>query len=264
MLTEARAAAASRLLSELKSMKRLCPSSWDMELKILRRLANALVPAGGKYLSHEDLHELFAERSRRIVTHEPLFQLLHNARNVDEKVERLLAVEENIIGAENKRELATFILPLIGARGFEEPLAGGVLQKLKRVVELQRRVLESGFQEVQKNQLAGALDAVAKGIEERARLLASLETRVREPVERAEALLKLCHAGAITQGELQDKVRRLMMATLATRGFFTAYAARQEKERNLPLDRSATLDALAVELRALDISREEAARALAA
>jgi hypothetical protein len=198
------------------------------------------------------------------VTHEPLFQLLQDVRNADERIERLLTVEESIVGAENKRELATFILPLIGARAFEEQLSGGVLPKLKRVVELQRRVLCSGFQEVQKNQLAAALDAVARAIEERVRLLASLEARVTDPVDRAQALLKLWHAGTITQGELQEKVRRMMIATLATRGFFTAYAARRGKEKSLPLDRGATLDALAAELRALDISREEAARALAA
>ena len=35
-------------------MKRLCPASWDNELTMLRRLANPLVRACGKYLSHED------------------------------------------------------------------------------------------------------------------------------------------------------------------------------------------------------------------
>jgi hypothetical protein len=264
MLTRARAAVAARILSELKNMKRLCPSSWVAELTMLRRLSDTLVEACGKYLSHEDLIEIFAARSRRIVAHEPLFQLVQDARSADEKIERLLAVEENIIGAENKRELATFILPLIGCRAFEEQLAGGVLAKLKRLVELQGRVLQSRFQEVQKHQLAAALDSVAKGIEERAHLLASLQTRIKEPVERAQALLKLCHTGAITHGELQEKVRRLMVATLSTRGFFTAYSARQQKERNAALDRSAALDALAAELRPLDISREEAVRAFAA
>jgi hypothetical protein len=263
VLTEARAAVAARILSELKNMKRLCPSSWDAELTMLRRLSDTLVEACGKYLSHEDLIEIFAARSRRIVAHEPLFQLLQDARSTDEKIERLLAIEANIIGAENKRELSTFILPLIGARAFEEQLAGGVLPKLKRVAELQRRVLQSGFQDVQKNQLATALDSVAKGIEERAQLLASLQTRIREPVARAQALLKLCHSGAVTQGELQEKVHRLMMATLSTRGFFAAYVAHQEKTTKARVDRSATLNELTFELRKAGIAPEEAVRMLA-
>ena len=263
LLTEARAAVAARLLSELRNMKRLCPASWDSELKMLRRLANALVRARGKYLAQEDLIEVFAERSRRIVAHEPLFQLLHGARSQDEKIERLLAVEENIIGAENKRELATFILPLIGSRAFEEQPGAGVLARLKCLVELQRRVLRSGFQEVQKKQLAAALDAAAMGIEERSRLLASLETRVTDPVERAQALVKLCHAGAFTEGELKDKARRSMMAMLRTRGFVSAYVARQGQEVNGRLDRNETLSAFAADLRELGIAYEETVRTLA-
>mgnify|MGYP003345587101 CR=1 FL=1 len=40
-LAEARTAIAGRILSELKGMKRLCPSSLEEEFKMLRRLANA-------------------------------------------------------------------------------------------------------------------------------------------------------------------------------------------------------------------------------
>ena len=151
---------------------------------------------------------------------------------------RLLTVEENLVGPESKRELATFILPLIGLHAFEEQLGAGVLAKLKRAAELQARVLRSGFQELQKNQLAAALDAVAKAIEERARLFASLETRLPNPVQRAQALLKLCGARALTQGELSAKARRIMMTLMAAPGFFSAYVARQEQEEDRCQQRS--------------------------
>lgn len=262
LLTEARAAVAARLLSELKSMKRLCPQSWDSELTMLRRLAAALVRARGKHLSQEDIAAAFAERSKRFVTHEPLYQFLQDARSVDEKVARLLTVEESIIGLESKRELAAFILPLIGLHAFEEQLGAGVLAKLKRAAELQGRVLRSGFQELQKNQLAAALDAVAKTIEERAKLLASLETRFADPAERAQALLKLWGAGAFTQGELGTKARRMMMAMLATPGFLSAYVARQEQEKKTALNSDLVLQDLTVELRALGINYAEALRLL--
>ncbi len=262
MLADARAAVAARLLSELKGMKRLCPASWDSELKMLRRLANALIRACGKYLSHEDLIAAFAERSRRFVTHEPLYQYLQDARSPDEKVARLLTVEENIIGPESKRELAAFILPLIGLHAFEEQLGSGVLPKLKRAAELQERVLRSGFQELQKTQLAAALDAVAKGIEERAKLFASLETRFSNPVERAQALLKLCGAAVLTQGELSAKARRLMMTLMAAPGFFPAYVAQRQQEKKTAVNSDLILQDLTVELRALGIGYEEALRTL--
>jgi hypothetical protein len=262
MLSEARAAVAGRLLSELKSMKRLCPASWDKELTMLRRLANALVHARGKYLAPEGLIEVFAERSRRFVSHEPLFQYLQDARSPDEKVARLLTAEENIVGPESKRELATFIMPLIGLHSFEEQLGSGVLNKLKRVAELHGRVLRSGFQDVQKNQLACALDIVAKTIEERARLLASLETRFPDPVDRAQVLLNLSGAGVLMQGDVQMKARRIMMATLAASGFLSAYVARKQQEKNAARNSDAILQELAVELRAFGIAYDEALRIL--
>ena len=263
MLSEARATVAARLLSELRSVKRLCPASWDKEVLMLRRLANALVQACGKYLAHEDVIEAFTDRSRRFVTHEPLFQYLQDARSPDEKVARLLTVEENIIGPENKRELATFILPHIALHAFEEQLGNGVLAKLKRVAELQARVLRSGFQDVQKNHLAAALDGVAKSIEERARLLSSIETRFLNPVERAQALLKLAGAGALTQGDVQTKARKILMATLASPGFFAAYVAKQQQDKKDPPHSDLVLQDLTVELRAFGISYEEALRVLA-
>jgi hypothetical protein len=263
MLTEARATVAMRLLSELKSMKRLSPASWDEELRMLRRLANALVRARGKYLSHEDIIEAFAERSRRIVTHEPLFHLVSEAKTPTEKFERLLKVEQQIIGAENKRELATFIMPSIGAHGFEESLGDTVLARLTHVAELQARVLRSGFQDVQKNQLASALDAVAKGIEEKARLLASLETRVPDPVERVRSIVKLCAAGAFTEGELLGRARRCTMAALAVPGFLAAYVASEKQTHGAAPAKKAALDALTSELRPLGITVEEVMRTLA-
>ncbi len=263
MLNEARATAAARLLSELRSMKRLCPASWDKEILMLRNLANALVQVCGKYLAHEDVIEAFTDRSRRFVTHEPLFQYLQDAKSPDEKVARLLTVEENIIGPENKRELATFILPHIALHSFEEQLGNGVLAKLKRVAELQARVLRSGFQDVQKNQLSTALDGVAKSIEERAKLLASIETRFANPVERVQALLKLAGAGALTQGDVQMKARKMMMAALASPGFFAAYVARQQQDKKHPPHSDLILQDLTVELRAFGITYEEALRVLA-
>src|SRR5262245_30398059 len=176
-----------------------------------------LAAAPGKYLSHEDLTEALADRSRRFVAHEPLLQFLQDARSADEKVARLLAVEENIVGPENKRELATFILPLIALRAFEDQLGTSVVAKLKRLGELQAQVLRSGFQETQKNQLAAALDGVAKTIEERARIFATIETKFPDPVDRAIALLKVGGAGALPVGTVQAKARKLMMAALAAK-----------------------------------------------
>ena len=115
----------------------------------------------------------------------------------------------------------------------------------------------------QKNHLAAALDGVAKSIEERAKLLSSIETRFSNPVERAQALLKLAGAGALTQGDVQTKARKMLMAALASPGFFPAYVARQQQDKKDPPHSDLVLQDLTVELRVFGITYEEALRVLA-
>jgi hypothetical protein len=265
-LPESRQAIAGRIIAELKGMKRLCPNSIEDEFRMLRRLGNQLVRGQGRYLSHEDLITAFEGRSKRLVTHEPLLQFLETAKSSDERLERLLAVEENIVGAENKRTLSTFIIPLINSNGFENQLCPTALtlQRLRRAAELQERVLRSGFQEVQKNQIAAALDRVAQRIEERTRFLASIETRGGNPTERVETLLKLCTAGVFTQGDLMIKARRLLLTYLAKPGFLLAYTAQLERERNDGLDRDQVLTELGSQLENVGIPLADAMKALAA
>jgi hypothetical protein len=265
-LPEARSAIAGRILAELKGMKRLCPNSLDEEFKMLRRLGNQLVRGQGKYLSNQDLIGAFTERSRRLVTQEPLQQFMQSSKSSDEKLERLLVVEENIVGAENKRTLSTFMMPIITSNNFEDQLAAGapVPQRLRRLAELQERVLRSGFQDVQKNQIAMALDAVAQRIETRAKFLASIEVRIANPIERAQTLLKLCAAGIFTQGDLMMKARRLLISSLAKPGFLTTYIAQLEQERRTGVDRDQVLAEFATQLQGIGIAPEDALRALAA
>jgi hypothetical protein len=265
-LPEARAAIAARILAELRGMKRLCPNSLEDEFKMLRRLANQLVRGQGKYLSHEDLIGAFAERSRRLVTHEPLEQFMQEAKTSEERLERLLIVEENIIGAENKRTLSTFMMPIITSNNFEDQVCAGAPapQRLRRVAELQERVLRSGFQDVQKNQIAMAFDSVAQRIEARMKFLASIEARLTNPIERAQALLKLCTSGVFTQGDLMMKARRLLMASLAKPGFLASYVAQLEQERPGGVDPKEAVAELAAQLESAGIAQEDALRTLAA
>lgn len=265
-LPNARAAIANRILTELRGMKRLCPDSLEDELKMLRKLANHLVRGQGKYLSHEDLIGAFIDRSKRLVTHEPLAQFMATAKTGDEKVDRLLTVEENLIGVENKRTLCSFIMPIISANSFEDQLcAGGTpVQRLKRARALQDRALRSSFQDIEKNQIAGAIDAVAVRIEKRAGLLASLDGKIANPVERAQAILKLYYANVFTQGELSNKARRALLAALGKPGFLAGYVAQAEREKQASVDRNEVVAELVGRLEQVGIAPEESVKALAA
>lgn len=236
-LPEARTAVANRILAELKSVKRLCPNSLIDELKTLRAIANKLVLGQGKYLSHEDLIAAFTLRSRRLVTHEAIGEHLQESETVDAKIERLLLVEENIIGAENKRQLYTFILPIITSSPFEQHFLfakAPVLGRLQKLAELQARVRRSGFQDLQRSEICDALDKVAAEAETRAKFLDGIEGKPIGHVEKATGILRLFGGGVFTEGRLSEKARALILSHLGQPGFMTSYVAAHAKGPERP------------------------------
>jgi len=227
-LQESRTAIANRIMSEFKSAKRLCPASLEEEFKTLRRIANRLVLGIGKYLSHEDLIGAFTLRSKRLVTHETLGEHMADAATPDERLERLLFVEENIIGAENKRLLASFVVPIITASNFEFHFILAktpVIARLQRLASLQARVMRSGFQEHQRHEMVDHLDRIACLVEGRAKLFESIEAKPTSPVDKAVTILKLCNGGVLTEGRLMAQARELILGYMGKPGFLTTYIA---------------------------------------
>jgi hypothetical protein len=226
-LPEARTAIAGRIVAEFKSAKRLCPNSLVEELKALRRLANRVVMGVGKYLGHEDLIVAFTLRSKRLVTQESLSNYLSDCPP-DEKMERLLFVEENIIGIENKRQLAGFVIPVMNSAAFENFFQNPkipVLSRLQRLAQLQGRVRRASFVDVQRDEIAQKLDRLAWDVASRGRLFESLDAKNQTPVQRVQTLLKLTTSGFFTDGLMMAKVRDMVLTSLGKPGFLTAYFA---------------------------------------
>jgi len=265
-LPESRTAVANRILAELKSVKRLCPDSLVDELKTLRRIANKLVLGQGKYLSNEDLIAAFTLRSKRLVTNEAIGEHLRETETPDGKIERLLLVEENIIGAENKRELAAFITPIIASPAFEQAFLFAktpVIQRLQRLAELQARVRRAGFQDLQRQEICDALDKTTSEIETRAKLLDTLEAKPVGHVEKAITILRLTTGGVFTEGRLSAKARALILPHLGEPGFMTDYVAHLAKDGTPPNADAATSELLGT-LKKAGITAETGLKSIAA
>jgi hypothetical protein len=251
-------------MAELKSVRRLCPTSLVDELKTLRRIANRLVFGQGKYLSHEDLIAAFTLRSRRLVTHESVTRHLAEVSGPDEKLERLLLIEENIVGAGNKRQLAAFLPPLISSSAFEAHflfVKTPLLPRLQRLAELQAWLLRSGFQETQCQDFAASLDKIAVEVESRGRLLDSIEAKPASSVEKMVTILRLCTSGALTEGKLSAKARALILHHLSQPGFLTGYVA--QTPHGQPNAEAATAELMAT-LEKIGISSETGLKTFAA
>jgi hypothetical protein len=231
-LPEARTAIATRIISEFKSSKRLCPELMVEELKTLRSIANRIVMGVGKYLSHEDLITAFTLRSKRLVVQEALGQYITEA-GPDEKIDRLLFVEDNIIGAENKRQLSSYVMPILTSAAFENFFQNPrvpLMQRLQRLAQLQARVRRCGFIEVTREAIAERMDQLAVQMEARNRLFDSIEARPTSPVDKVQTLLKLLTGGFLTEGALSARARDLILAHLSKPGFLTGYTAALAQE----------------------------------
>ncbi len=227
-LPSARTAIANRIIAELKSTRRLCPTSLLDEMTLLRRTANKLVLGDPRYLSHENLIAAFTLRSRRLVAHEAIAEYLAELVLPDAKIERLLLIEENIIGAENKRQLGTVMQQIVSSAAFQEHFLTGttpVMARLKRLAELQARVRRSNFQDNQRQEFADWLDRVANEVEQRGKVLKSLQDNLSGPVECALAILKLCSNNMLTEGRLSAKAREFVLISLGQPGFLAGYLA---------------------------------------
>ena len=260
-LPEARTAIANRIVAEFKSAKRLRPDSLVEELTALRRLANRVVYGVGKFLSHEDLIAAFTLRSKRLVTQETLSSYIHDCAP-DEKIERLLFVEENIIGIENKRQLAGFITPVLNSASFESFFQNPkipLLQRLQRLTQLQGRVRRASFVDVQQEEIASKMDRLACDVAGRAKLFENLEAKNQSPVEKAATLLKLTMGGFFTEGALSGRARDVILSCLATPGFLTGYFAHQAGT-----DTEAAMAGLMADLDKAGITAETGLKSIAA
>ncbi len=259
-LPEARTAVADRIVAEFKSTKRLVPDSVVEELKALRSLANKVVMGVGKYLSHEDLVAAFTLRSKRLVTQEVLSSHIDGAQP-DEKVERLLFVEENVIGAENKRQLASFVLPVVNSAPFENFFMNAKLPiptRLQRLVFLQTKVRRSNFIDEQRQEIAAKMDRIGLNAANAARLFESIEAKSPNHVEKAQTLLKLALGGFFTEGQLSAKAREMILGYLATPGFLAGYFAGKQG------DTEAAMTLLMADLGKAGITAETGLKSIAA
>jgi hypothetical protein len=266
-LPESRTAVANRILAELKSVKRLCPNSLVDELKTLRKIANKLVLGQGKYLSNEDLIAAFTLRSKRLVANEAVAEHLQEAGQPDAKIERLLLIEENIIGIENKRQLSAFFAPIITSSAFEAQFLFAktpVLARLQRLTELQSRARRAGFQDLQKQEICEALDKIASEAEGRAKLLDGIEAKAAGNVEKAIALLRLCAGGVLTEGRLMTRARNSILSCMGQTGFMTGYVVHSAKAKNEAINADAATAELLGSLEKAGINAETGLKSIAA
>lgn len=160
-LLDARTALARRVLAELKTHKRLA-AAVAAELAHLRAVASRLVLGPSRLVPHEDIVAAVTLRSRHLVQSAPIADYLNGADPLV-RIDRLLAYEVNIVGAENKRRIWDYLKPALTAAAFETALAqhGPPLSRLARAAALQAAFAKSALPEALREEGMRLVDAAA-------------------------------------------------------------------------------------------------------
>lgn len=210
-LANSKAAIARRIMAEVRGVKRLNPDSLEDEVKLVRKLANLLVMGQGPMLPADELAETFNARSKRLVTPETVDEFLQDITLPQERITKLLSLEENIVGVENKRTLAAYVLGAVTSHQMHSYFLGGkasVLKRLAIITDMQSKIASTGFQSENRQEITCAYDALAVRVLTEAGFFQSIDRQKISPAQKALALLKLCAKGIFPRGECDMMAKR--------------------------------------------------------
>ncbi|MAL08120.1 MAG: hypothetical protein CMF74_00445 [Maricaulis sp.] len=199
----ARTAIAQRLLAQLRKPRRMKPDCVATEVKLARALAQQLVLSCGPDLPADQLQEAFSQRSARLLTPETISDYIEDAEDANEEIARLLALEENIVGAQNKKKLAGYVRACLGAHRTESWFTrgpGNALDRLSRLASHQKRAMRGHYPEEELDDLAGTFDALGRKVLESSNLLDQVASSDRPVLDRVTSLLRLASTGVLPVG----------------------------------------------------------------
>jgi len=221
-LPNSRSAIAQRIINELKGLRRLVPDNLEEEIMLVKTLATKMVMGQGKLLSLDQITDAFTVRSKRLVARDVIDDYLVDVETIDDKIEKLIQFEANIVGAENKRTLAGCIKPLLTSHKSQVYFIEGdkpVMWRMKRLAELQTKVSKSGLQEMQKREIVDAFGQLAFEIDNKAGLLDMIDKKHDDHAERVLTLLRLATSDVLPQGEIREKIRLRIMDQMRSAEF---------------------------------------------
>ena len=188
-----------RVISEIRSSRRLRPSDTNAEIDLLRALAMALTASQGKMLSAEDIRDAFIQRSSMLIGAEFVTAVVADTKSAEDEVRALVRLAENVTGAANKNQAAQWLVGAVTALKLEREMRGArdqALSKLAALAEMQKAIGRVDLPESEKVMLNNRLGDLGGLVEQDAQVTASLMRSTLPPVQRLNILVRMA-AGEI-------------------------------------------------------------------
>jgi len=205
-----RMAIGKRVISEIKSARRLRPSDTNAEIDLLRALAMALTASQGKMLSGDDIRDAFIQRSSMLIGAEFVTAVVTETKTAEEEVRALIRLAENVTGATNKNQAAQWLVGAITALRFEREMRAAreqAISKLQILAELQKAITRVDLPESERNMLNRRLGDVGGLVEADAQLTATLLRSTLPSVQRLNLLLRMAMGETAPTGPAAQRAK---------------------------------------------------------
>jgi len=205
-----RMAIGKRVISEIRSARRLRPSDTNAEIDLLRALAMALTASQGKMLSAEDIRDAFIQRSSMLIGAEFVTAMVAGAQTAEEEVRALVRLAENVTGAANKSQAAQWLVGAVTALKLEREMRAArdqALSKLTALAELQKAISRVDLPESEKAMVNKRLGDLGGLVEQDAQVTASLMRSTLPPVQRLGILVRMAAGETAPQGPAAQRAK---------------------------------------------------------
>ena len=205
-----RMAIGKRVISEIRSSRRLRPTDTNAEIDLLRALAMALTASQGKMLSAEDIRDAFIERSSMLIGAEFVTAVVNETKTAEDEVRALIRLSENVTGATNKNQAAQWMVGAVTALRFEREMRASreqALAKLQVLAELQKSISRLDLPESEKTMLNRRLGDLGALVEADGRVTASLVSSPMPSAQRLIMLVRIAAGEAAPQGPAAQRAK---------------------------------------------------------
>jgi hypothetical protein len=209
-----RMAIGKRVISEIRSARRLRPTDTNAEIDLLRALAMALTASQGKMLSGDDIRDAFIQRSTMLIGAEFVTAVVNETKTAEEEVRALIRLAENVTGSANKNQAGQWLVGAVTALRFEREMRAArdqALAKLQVMAELQKAISRVDLPDSEKNLLNKRLGDLGGLVEADAQVTASLLRSTLPPVQRLNLLVRMAAGETAPLGPAAQRAKDVAM-----------------------------------------------------
>lgn len=218
-LPDSKGEIARRVLDALRQPKRFKPDNVLEEIALSRSLAQRLIAASGDHLNPQALVEAFTVRSARLLSPESIEEALKNVPTPADEIARLLSMEDNLVGEQNKVKLAAYVRAKLSSQKMVSWFVKGPGQPFERLAtlaSLQKRAIKGTFPEAAKLEMSDAFDQLGTAIIHDNQLFERITASNLPALDRAAGLLRLAAQDILPLGRCQQDAQARAMRLLSS------------------------------------------------